>query len=308
MTGSPVGAPRIERITDGVHAYIQPDGSWWINNAGFVVGSHGVVAVDTASTQRRAEAFRDAIAGVTDQPVLTLVNTHHHGDHTNGNYVFDQATVVAHQQCRAEALATGLPGPRQGNTWHAPEWGELRLSPPTVTFDDGIDLWVDGLCCRVQYIGVPAHTTGDSIVWIPDRSVLFAGDLVFNGGTPFLLGGSISGMLAAIRTLRELRPQIIVPGHGDVCGMEALTTTSAYVEFVQAYAEQAHRRGMTPLEAGRACDLGEFSNLLDAERIVGNLHRAYAELDGYPPGHPIDKRAALADMVAYHGGLLPCHA
>ena len=308
MSGFSTSEPRIEQVSDAIFAYVQPDGSWWINNAGFLVGSRGIVVVDTASTQRRAEALRDHIAQVSDTPVVTVVNTHHHGDHTNGNFVFEQATVIGHQQCREELLATGLPGPRQANTWDAPQWGELRLSPPTVTFIDGIDLWVDDLACRVQHIGVPAHTTGDSILWIPDRAVLFAGDLVFNGGTPFLLGGSITGMLAAINTLRALQPEIVIPGHGDVCGPESLSATAAYVEFVQAYAEQAHGRGMTPLEAARACDLGEFAALMDAERIVGNLHRAYAELDGHPPGYPIDKKSALADMVRYHGGLLPCHA
>jgi len=60
--------------------------------------------------------------------------------------------------------------------------------------------------------------------------------------------------------------------------------------------------GLTPLEAAREADLGRFAQWPDAERIAGNLHRAYAELDGAPPGAPIDVIAALADMVAYNGG------
>ena len=60
--------------------------------------------------------------------------------------------------------------------------------------------------------------------------------------------------------------------------------------------------GLTPLQTARETDLGRYRKLLDAERIVGNLHRAYADLDGGPPGRPIDVLAAFADMVGYNGG------
>jgi cyclase len=64
-----------------------------------------------------------------------------------------------------------------------------------------------------------------------------------------------------------------------------------------------------PLDAARELDLGRYADLLDPERIVGNLHRAYAELDGAPRGAPVDALAALADMVTYNGGqALTCYA
>jgi len=62
------------------------------------------------------------------------------------------------------------------------------------------------------------------------------------------------------------------------------------------------RRDLTPLETARQIDLGRFAELSDAERIVGNLHRAYAELDGAEPGARIDTSSALRDMVTYNGG------
>ena len=70
-----------------------------------------------------------------------------------------------------------------------------RLDPPFVTFTDEIALHAGDLRAQVRYVGTPAHTTNDSIVWIPDRSVLFCGDLIFNGGTPFLLMGSVAGAI-----------------------------------------------------------------------------------------------------------------
>ncbi len=74
------------------------------------------------------------------------------------------------------------------------------------------------------------------------------------------------------------------------------------MRFVAALAADAHAAGASPLDAAREADLGSCADLLDAERIVGNLYRAYAELDGAAPGAPIDVLSALSDMVAYNGG------
>ncbi|HZZ53409.1 MAG TPA: MBL fold metallo-hydrolase, partial [Trebonia sp.] len=104
-----LGAPRVREVSDGVFAYIQPDGTWFINNTGFLVGAAGVTSVDACSTERRTRAYLEAIAETSSQPVRTLINTHHHGDHTHGNYLFGGATIVAHDRCRDEVLAAGLP-------------------------------------------------------------------------------------------------------------------------------------------------------------------------------------------------------
>ncbi len=295
-----VGDPRVEEVAHGIFAYIQPDGSWWINNAGFLVGATGVVSIDTCSTERRTRDYLAAIRAVSQRPVRTLINTHHHGDHTNGNYLFDSATIVAHESCRNEVIAAGQPS--YEGVWNTIPWGALSLAPPFLTYRDRVTVWVDDLRCEVVHVGTPAHTTNDSIVWIPDRSILFSGDLLFNGGTPFLLMGSISGAIEAVESLRTLNPQTIVPGHGDVCGPEVIDRVLDYLHFVQSVAIAGRAAHQSPLEAARHTDLGEFSTLLDKERIVGNLHRAYAELDGKPRGAAIDVRVALADMITFNGG------
>jgi len=122
--------------------------------------------------------------------------------------------------------------------------------------------------------------------------------------------GSISGWIDVLETvLRPLGARTLVPGHGPVCGHEVIDDVVAYLRFVQDTARQAKAAGLSPLEAARTADLGEFKDLLDAERIVGNLHRAYLELDGAGRGDPIDLATAVLDMVAYNGGQpLTCHA
>ena len=298
----------ITEVSEDVYAYIQPDGSWYLNNTGFLVDSRGVISIDATSTERRTRAYLDAIAMVTSQPVRTLVNTHHHGDHTYGNSLFGGATIVAHERCRDEVLAYGPPA--NLGIFTEVEWGNLPTAPPFLTYDDGVTLWSGDLRCDVRYVGTPAHTTNDSIIWIPSRSVLFAGDLLFNGGTPFLLLGSVAGSIEVLEhVLRPLGATTIVPGHGPVCGPEVIEDMLGYLRFVTDLARESRAAGLTPLDAARQTDLGRYATWTDAERIVGNLHRAYLELAGSERGGPIDIAAALLDMVAYNGGRpLSCHA
>ena len=296
------GRPQVLELSDGVFAYVQPDGTWFINNTGFLVGPQGVVSVDSCSTERRTRAYQAAITAVTPAPVRTVVNTHHHGDHTFGNALFPTATIVGHERARAEVIAFGPA--RDLPFWQNPDWGELPLEPPFLTFTDEIAIHSGDLRVVVRHVGMAAHTTNDVLVWIPERSVLFCGDLVFNGGTPFLLMGSVEGCVDVLeKVVRPLGARTVVPGHGPVfTGDEPIASTLDYLRFVRDLAARGREAGVSPLQAARDTDLGRFAAWPDAERIVGNLHRAYAELNGTPRGGPIDVAAALADMVAYNGG------
>ena len=129
-----------------------------------------------------------------------------------------------------------------------------------------------------------------------------AGDLVFSGGTPFLLAGSVLGAIEAVSALSELGAEIIVPGHGPVCGPAGIDAVLRYLRFVRDLAEQSLAAGAEPLGAARQADLGEFAALTDPERLVGSLYRARAELRGTARGAPVDFAAALAGMLEYNGG------
>jgi cyclase len=242
----------------------------------------------------------DAIGAVTAAPVRTLVNTHHHGDHTNGNCLFADATVVGHRRCRDAVLAQVIGG--LDAVFGPVEWGNLSIRAPEVVFDDRLDVYVGATRIELHYVGTPAHTVGDVVAWLPEHRVLFTGDLVFTGGTPFLLMGSVAGALEALPRLREFGATTLVPGHGPVGDTRGIDDVERYLTFVADVAVKARAAGLSPLDAARETDLGEFRDLADRERIVGNLHRAMAELDGLPRGGPIDVLAAFGDMITYNGG------
>lgn len=290
--------PVLREVSEGVFAYVQLDGSWGLNNSGFFVGTDGVVVIDTCFTERRSRAFLAAVRGVTDRPLRTLVNTHHHGDHTHGNWLLPESTIIGHSLCREAVMQSGHAAK---GLFPNVDWGEIPIAPPFVTFDDALHVHVDDLAVELQFMG-PAHTTNDIAAWVPERRLLFSGDLVFNRGTPFVVMGSVAGSIAAVERLKTLGAETIVPGHGDVCGPEVLDDQLDYLRFVQSLARDAVVSGTSALDAGRAADLGRFTEWHDTERIAGNLHRAMAEENGLAPGADLDILAAIGDMITLNGG------
>lgn len=295
--------PEVVEVSAGVFAYIQHDGSWCLNNPAFVAAADQVIAIDACATERRTRLFREAIGRLSEQPVRTLVNTHAHLDHTFGNYLFaEDAVIVGHTNCRAEILhdAPELPA-RARQMFPSVEWGAIEVVAPSLTFEDRLSLYAGELELELIYVS-PAHTNTDVVVWLPERKVVIAGDIVFHKGTPFALMGSVAGWLEALDRLRALGAETIVPGHGPIAGPEVLDDVADYLRFVQQSAKAGFEAGAAPLEVARELDLGRFGEWTDSERIVGNLHRAYSELRGEPWGAAIDTAAAFGEMLEYNGG------
>ncbi|WP_217164424.1 MBL fold metallo-hydrolase [Streptomyces sp. AC512_CC834] len=294
-------------LADGVYAYLQPPGGWCLNNAGLVVGPDTCVLVDTAATEARTRHLRDQIDAVVAGGPDFVVNTHFHGDHVFGNGHFaPRATVVAHEGTRADMAEAGL-GLR--GLWPQVAWGETPLVLPTLTFRNALTLHLGAAGPRVELLHIgPAHTAKDVAVWVPERSVLFTGDVVWSGVTPYVLMGSVEGSLRAVARMRALRPRVVLPGHGAVGGPELLDRTEEYLRWCRKVAEDGLSAGLSPLEAARRARLGPYADLTEPERLVGNLHRAYAELEGLPPGARIDVAGSFREMCEFHGGLPECRA
>jgi cyclase len=290
--------PQIKEVIAGVYSYIQLDGSWGLNNPTFLVGKDAVTLVDTCFTEPRSRALRTAIEGVTDKPVRTLLNTHHHGDHTWGNFIFPEATIIGHRLCREATIETGL-----GMQAFFPgvNWGDIKVMPAFVTFEDRINMYVDDLELQFIFVG-PAHTTNDSVVWIPEQKLLIAGDLIFSHCTPFVIQGSLAGHLTALERVRTLGAERVVPGHGDLTGPQAIDDAIAYLRFVQETARKGFDADVTPLEAARAANLGRFGEWHESERLVANIYRGYSEIRGEPLGAPLAFANVFDEMVEFNDG------
>ncbi|MEC3975418.1 MBL fold metallo-hydrolase [Amycolatopsis sp. H20-H5] len=299
-----IAAAKVQQLAEGVHGYVQPDGSWWINNSGFISAGGRTILIDTCSTERRTRALLAAVTATTGATPDTVLNTHHHGDHTNGNYLAEGALVIGHRKTRETMLAIGIE--HYDALFTGSDWGHLELRPPELVFDNRLTLYAGDVEIQLIHPGHAAHTTNDVLVWLPRQRILFAGDLVFNGGSPFALMGSVAGSRAALNIIRELNPKTILAGHGPVCGPEVVDVVDDYLAFVQEVAERGFEAGQNPLEAARAADLGRFAALSEQERLPANIYRAYAELEGKEWGAPLDLSVAFTYSLNYNGGPIRC--
>lgn len=296
--------PLLQEVGEGVFAYLQPDGGWCLNNAGLIVSGEQSALVDTAATEARSRALRESVETVTGGGPRFVVNTHFHGDHTFGNFVFPEAVVVGHERVRTEMAQAGT---HLTGLWPDVCWGDIEVRLPELTFRDRLTLHLGATRVELLHLG-PAHTANDTVVWLPDQRVLFTGDLVMSGVTPFCPMGSVAGSLEALETLRALQPRTVVTGHGPVAGPEVFDETEGYLRLLQRLARDGLAAGLTPVRIARETDLGRYADWLDAERLVPNLHRACAEARGEAPGSPVDMNALFADMMDFHGRRPTCHA
>ena len=286
-------------VADGCHAYLQADGSWGWSNAGLVVGDGASLLVDTlfdlVCTQRMLDRFADHTRSA---PIDTVVNTHANGDHCFGNELVTNATIVATTATRDEmahvppALLDGLqkdPGPI-GDVFRA-FFGEfvfedVPLRLPDRTFDGRLGLDVGGRHVELIEVG-PAHTDGDTLVYVPDAKVVYTGDILFIGGTPVVWAGPVQNWIDACDLMLGMDLDAVVPGHGPVTDKAGVTEVRDYLVWVDGEATARHAAGMDAFDAARdiAAAIGareDFSKLGEFGRIAVNVDTVYRALD---PAH-----------------------
>ncbi|MEU3569806.1 MBL fold metallo-hydrolase [Kitasatospora sp. NPDC036755] len=281
----------LHEIAADTYAYLQPNGSWGLSNAGLIVSGGEALLVDTLFTVPQTRDLLGAVArtvpGVT---VGTLVNSHSDGDHWWGNQLLPDATVIASEAAAADmardhlhellAAPGDLPLPRVVQDMRkAFDFTGIAPTLPNRTFSGELEVAVGRRSVRLIEVG-PAHTRGDVLVHVPDAGVLFAGDILFVGGHPVVHSGPVEGWIAACDLILGLDVDTIVPGHGPVVGKPEVRIFRGYLERVRDHAERVHRVGTPVLRAAREMDLDGFEDWADRERLLLNIGAVYRELNG----------------------------
>lgn len=216
-------------------------------NTGFVIGDDGVAVIDTSASAdadgnfgiEAAKELLAAIRTLTKLPVRFVINTHYHLDHVGANAVFVDAgaIVLAHRNVRGWVHSDNLRmlgrdiKPQQKTFIEA-------LVPPTVTYDQPVDLYLGSRAIRVR--SFPGHTGGDSVVLIPDAMVVFAGDLFWRNMLPNLIDASTQPWIDTLDTLAKDEPAAtFVPGHGDVGNAQDVMAFREYLATLRKLVSDA---------------------------------------------------------------------
>jgi glyoxylase-like metal-dependent hydrolase (beta-lactamase superfamily II) len=284
----------LHRVAGDVWAWLAPDGSWGWSNAGLIAGADASILVDTLFDLNLTREMLAAMATVTDQrPISDAVNTHANGDHCYGNVLLPGSvrihaapgTAHAMHEAPPELLAKlvkddlgPLMSPFLRRCFGAFDFDGIALREPDVPVPGDAVIEVGGRGVRLLDLG-PAHTNGDVIVHVPDAGVVFAGDLLFIGGTPIMWAGPVENWIAACDAMIALDPAVVVPGHGPVTDVAGIREVQHYLEHVDAQARASHAAGKPWLQAALEIDLDRFARLGDPERVAVNVYQIYRHID-----------------------------
>ena len=284
----PTWKTEMKELAPNVYAYFQAKGTWFLSNAGLIVGKEYAVVVDSLTTVGMNQAFIREIRKVTDKPLRFLINTHHHGDHVWGNHLFAGATILCQTRCREEAIKTGIMDPKLlAAAFPGLDFQGIRLTPAHITFEKKLTLYVDEREIQLIYFQ-PAHTVGDILVYLPQEKILFCGDLLFLYSTPLCLQGSYAGWMESLQAMADLNPRIYVPGHGPQCDQGGLQECREYLRLVYDEGRKLLESGMGIFDAAQKIHLGRFKKWGNWERIAGNLDRLSREFKGEQPNTEVD--------------------
>jgi len=238
----------------------------FISNAAFVVTRDGVLVVDALGSPALALELLAEIRRITSAPVRFVVVTHYHADHIYGLQAFKDAgaIIIAHADGRLYLNSDTAQQRLQASRDElAPAVdAATRLVPADRWIDQRGTLQLGGIDFVLQPAG-PAHTPEDLVVWMPQRKLLIAGDLVFRGRIPFVGQADSGRWITALDTLLAFDASVIVPGHGPVShsARADLELTRDYLVYLrQAMGEAA--RNMDPFEDAYArTDWSRFEKL-----------------------------------------------
>jgi glyoxylase-like metal-dependent hydrolase (beta-lactamase superfamily II) len=300
---------QLHEIAADVYACLQPDRGLGWSNSGFINRAGGLV-VDTFWDLPHTRALIEQYARVWKRFTQRVVNTHHNGDHCWGNQLFAGAEIIGHRLCAA-SFGHERPASMQALKQLAGssdaalaslaqaldpyDFSGIELTPPTTLFDDRLILDLEGLRVELLYVG-PAHTAGDAIVHLPAQRVLYAGDVLFRLCTPIGWEGTFAKWTEALDRIVALAPEVIVPGHGPLCGVEGPREMSAYLSYVRAESARHFAAGLSMIEAAKRIDLGPYAGWTEPERLIFTVARAYRECRGEPYDAPIDTPALFRAM------------
>ncbi len=188
------------------------------SNAGFVVTSEGVVVIDALGTPALGQALLNAIHKITDKPVRRVIVTHYHADHFYGLQAFKQAgaEIWAHVGAREYLEGSeGMARLAQRRQDLAP-WVDdtTRLIAPDKWLVGNTSFKMGATNFDIVHLG-PAHSPEDVIVIVGDSGVVFTGDILFTGRIPFVGEADSKRWLQTFSKLLDLRPKILVTGHGE---------------------------------------------------------------------------------------------
>lgn len=276
-----------EKIADDVYAFVADTGAISatnrgnVGNSGFIVGSSGVVVIDTGISYRQGRRMLAAIAEVTGKPVELVIVTHAAQEFLFGNAAFDERgiPILAHRKTAELMKARCAHCLENLRPILGDEFEHTRLVLPQREIGETTRIEAGGRTLDLLHFGW-SSTPGDIAVLDRASGTLFAGGLVSVNRVPEIRDCDFEGWLRALDRLKEVPADRVVPGHGPVSGPEAIQVTIDYLRALDKKIRTLYANSSSLLESVDGADLPAYSDwpMYTATHRQNALHR-YLQLE-----------------------------
>ena len=220
---------RKERVTENIYVFTSE--MYAQVTAGAVVTSEGTVVIDTLPFPRETREMIEFLRGESKRGIRYVVNTHHHADHVYGNYLFEEADIISGEKCREVMRKSGEKNLAEAKV-QTPELAEVTLRLPNITFPEKLTMNLGDRVLR--FLPLLGHSQDGIGVFVEGEKILFAGDAVMP--LPYIFWGDRETLQSTLRSVKEMKLENIVQGHGEVLLKgeidETLDASIAYLECI----------------------------------------------------------------------------
>lgn len=277
--------PRIVRLADNVYGYEEIRSPGFTTVSLFVVGRNGVLIADGQGSVAATQTMLDRIRTVTTLPIRWYVVGSDHGDHAAGNSVLSKdIRYVVHPTSRAQLVRDSAAAASGGRSGQRPR---VVVVPPTSMTGDRETIDLGGITVDVLFLG-RAHTGGDLMVHVPSEKILFMSEAFLNRVFPAMRSAYPDEWVRMIDRALALDVARYVPGHGFIeepaASREELVAFRQALVAVTAEAKRLHALGLSPADATKAANWGEYKEWLLAEQQAPiAIRRVYDQIQGRIP-------------------------
>jgi len=269
----------LRQIVPGHYAYSE-NNNGRIFNSGVIVTSEGALVFDALDSEAIARAEREAISSTIKQPVRYLVSSTFHDPYSKGNLAYADVFKIGHENYRSGLLDQMQRGKLSTE--------EQRARMPNAAFRDRMSLYLGGKEIQVLYFG-PAHTRGDSIIFVPQDRIAYLSEVFFLDEFPNMAGGFGVAWIQVLERVLALDADIFVPGHGPI--PEDPKATRAGLQRLRQLLIDARdgiqkeiARGATEDQVVASVKLQQYEKLgTFAQQREVSVRRMYKELTGALP-------------------------
>jgi glyoxylase-like metal-dependent hydrolase (beta-lactamase superfamily II) len=271
----------IVELDTGVYAWLHHD----LTNSGFIVGDKGVLIIDSLRVPSFAKELIGDIKRITNKPVSYVIDTHSHWDHSWGNEIFPDATIIGHQNCYNEMIDI-----EWNNAWRrsviddASPWSTeastVNITPPNLTYTTSMSLYFGQREIVLHHLG-KAHTSGDTFIHLPEERLLFTGDVAQSMGIPYFGDCYPEDWPMTDDKMLSLDVERFISGHGPIGTYRDLVDARNFLHHLINFMRQKKTEGQSETEAvfaTRDSLIPEFGEWRGFERIEQGLALVYQRI------------------------------